>query len=290
MASLELPLRYYWMRATSPDVPGDERNLQEFYTRCRVPAEQAAIVIVDAWDYHYLHSHWLRTKEVSDTKIAPALAAARAVGITIIHAPGAQVARRYPQWARFGDDRDRGGAGTGTADGPGDAGGVAEPDWPPREFRRREGEYAVYRRHELPQAKLARERARSRGIFESLGPEPEDFVVATGDQMHRLCRDRRILHLFYCGFSTAGCVQYRDVGIHPFSKRGYHIVLLRDCTVAVEHHDTIEDETVKQMAIRVLEMSEWAPTMTTTSEDFIQACRRTSSQEQATTRDVATVA
>ena len=84
-------------------------------------------------------------------------------------------------------------------------------------------------------------------------------------------------------------MQYRAVGIHPFAKRSYNIILLRDCTVAVEHHDTVADETVKKMAIRVLEMSEWAPTMTTTGDDLVQACQRASRPAEAMTRQADTV-
>lgn len=280
MASLELSLRYYWMIETPLDVLGDERNFREFFKQCQVPAEQSAVVVIDAWDFHYMHSHWLRTKEVADTRISPVLAAARDTGITVIHAPGEPVARKYQQWMPDAYDAHVNG------------GGEDEPGaWPPRAFRRREGDYAAYLRHDTPAMKVARERARrTRGIIASVAPQQGDFVVATGDQMHRLCRDRRILHLFYCGFSAAGCVLYRDVGIHPFSKRGYHTVLLRDCTVAVEHHDTVADETLKRIAIRVLEMSEWAPTMTTTSDAFIQACRGVSSREAVAAREAVVIA
>ena len=126
MTTLDLPLRYYWL-PTSADVPGDEHNYAHGEQAFSIPTAQAAVVVVDAWDYHFLRSHFARTSEICRRKIAPVLAAARRAGVTIVHAPGDDVARRFPQWVRY--------AGETEFSAP----AQEEPDWPPREFRRREG-------------------------------------------------------------------------------------------------------------------------------------------------------
>ena len=55
-------------------------------------------------------------------------------------------------------------------------------------------------------------------------PAPEDFVVATGDQLHRLCRDRGILHLFYAGFAANICIPFKDYGIRALRAGDNNVV------------------------------------------------------------------
>ena len=260
MADLELTTRYYWIQ-TPVEAPGDEHNYHYFDRAVSIPAEHTALVIVDAWDMHYLESHVKRTSEICRTKIAPAMAAARKAGVTIIHGPGDDVARRFPQWLRYAGDSEF----VSTAS--------VEPDWPPREFRRREGQYAVLTRPKSPAVEAARERYKKKMIDLAVVPQPEDFVIATGEQMHRLCRDREIMYLIYCGFATNMCVPNKPYGIKAFSRRGYHITLLRDATTAVEGHDTVDTEAGTKQAIRELEFD---GVFSTTTDAFIRACRAAS--------------
>lgn len=65
-------------------------------------------------------------------------------------------------------------------------------------------------------------------------------------------------------------MRFRVYGLHAFAKRGYYLVLLRDATTAVEGPEAIEKETMTWHAIRNLEMSHYAFTMTT--DHFNAAC------------------
>lgn len=266
MATLDLPLRYYWLQ-TPAGVPGDEHNFAHYERAFSIPAEQAAFTIVDAWDYHYLQSHLARTSEICRTRIAPAMAAARLAGVTIVHAPGDPVARRFPQWVRYAAETEFGEPSH------------EEPDWPPREFRKREGPHAALGRPDSPAIESARERNSQRMIDPSVSPEPEDFVIATGHQLHRLCRDREIMYLFYCGFATNMCVPNKPYGMREFNSRGYHLTLLRDCTTSVERHDTVDEQLGTEQAVRELE---FGGAFTTTADLFVQACRNAIAQEGAT--------
>jgi nicotinamidase-related amidase len=146
-----------------------------------------------------------------------------------------------------------------------------EPDsWPPAEFRRREGEYAPFAKPAEPKiTDWVKDPSRYR-IYEPLGPEPGDFVVATGDQLHRLLKHQRRLHLFYAGFATNICVLYRDYGTRAMAQRGYNVILLRDATIGIEAHDTVEGGWLTQAAVRSVEM---LTGHTTTAGEFIDACR-----------------
>lgn len=269
MATLKLTLRYYSL-STPPDAPSDEHCFAYHELTASIPAKQAALVIVDAWDYHHLASHLKRTSEICRMRIAPAMAAARAVGFTIVHAPGDVVARRYPEWVRYAGETEL----SGTVG--------AEPDWPPREFRQREGPYAGLGRSVSKAIDAARRGNANRMIDPSVAPMSEDYVVSSGDQLHRLCRDRQIMYLFYCGFATNMCVPNKPYGMKEFARRGYHLTLLRDCTTAVEGHDTVESLHGTEQAVRELEFNR---SFTTTSDVFIDSCRNVIAPNQASVED-----
>lgn len=256
MAELIIPARYYHQWA-DPDVPCREANLTYGEQTLVIPADQAALVLVDVWDVHPMASHLERTNAITRERIVPVVWAARASGLTIIHAPSPAVARKYPQWTRYASDDDLWPS-------------MSETDWPPTEFARREGRYAAYSRPKEWLRELWEGRIATRRILADIEPEPDDFVIATGSQLHRLLKDRGILHLFYAGFATNICVPFRDYGMRAFRKRGYNLILLRDCTTAIETHDTVDDLLITHLAIRDFEMMDIA--WTTASEDFRKAC------------------
>jgi nicotinamidase-related amidase len=108
-----------------------------------------------------------------------------------------------------------------------------------------------------------------RGVVECLLPHPEDFVIATGDQLHRLCRANGIMHLVYGGFAANMCVPGRDYGTRAFATRGYTIILLRDGTTAIEAHTTLDGFGLTEAAIIETEM---IIGYTALSTDMIAAC------------------
>lgn len=108
------------------------------------------------------------------------------------------------------------------------------------------------------------------------------MVVATGDQLHRLCKDRGILHLFYAGFAANICIPCKDYGVRAFRARGYNTILLRDGTTASESQVTIADLAGTRQAIRQLEMADVATTVT--SAAFVEACERATAARGADVR------
>ena len=99
--------------------------------------------------------------------------------------------------------------------------------------------------------------------------QDDDFVIATGEQLHELSKERGILHLIYVGFATNWCVVGRDYGIRAMSRRGYNIVLLRDATTGVEFPDTLDQLFTTEITVREVEQQ---CGFTASNEDFFAAC------------------
>jgi nicotinamidase-related amidase len=106
-------------------------------------------------------------------------------------------------------------------------------------------------------------------IVGDIAPQPGDFVIATGEQLHRLLRDRKVIHLLYAGFAANMCVPGRDYGTRVMQGRGYNIILLRDCTTAIEGAETAEGGWLTKAAILNHEM---IVGHTTTSAALVAAC------------------
>jgi len=258
MGEIRLPVRYYRL-GVEPGQPCEERRFRHATLNWTLRSEQTALVLVDCWDIHYITSHEERSGQICRERLKPAIEACRAAGIPVIHAPSPPRARHYPQWVRYaGDDELVSHAG-------------AQPDWPPDSFRRRDGEWSAYAKPREWVLDEWAQRADRQRIVPEIAPKPEDFVIATGAQLHRLCRDRAILHLLYAGFATNMCVLYRDYGMRAMQQRGYNVILLRDCTTAIEASHTLEEEGLTQWSILEIEM---VVGTSLTSDELIRACGR----------------
>ena len=257
MPDLNIKVRYS-RELSDPELPCHEEHFTHGWMQWTIPAEQAGIVLVDCWDQHPVETHLERGGQIAHDKILPAVEACRKAGITVVHAPSPQTARRYPQWKAYAGDEE-------LFDPV-----VPGPDWPTPQMRNRQEEYQAFTRPIEPRREQwLRDVLPQRKIMDLLGPEPEDFVIATGDQLHRLCRDRGLFHLFYAGFAANICVQRRDYGVWPMMDRGYNVILLRDCTTAIEMASTWEGMWLTHAAVLNIELRG----ASITSDEFIAACR-----------------
>ena len=105
-------------------------------------------------------------------------------------------------------------------------------------------------------------------------PVPGEYVVRK--QMYSgffetcletLLRNLRIKNLIAVGFAANACVLGT---LNDALYRNYRIVLLRDCTAAMEYHDTMEDQTITRVVVRHVEAFLG---YTSTSVEFVRACR-----------------
>jgi len=126
--------------------------------------------------------------------------------------------------------------------------------WPPPEFRSKSGPFQAYRRPAEPrESELARLRA-GLTIHPKVRPMGEEPVVATGEELHQLCQRLGILFLFFAGFNTNACILVRDYGTLEMSRRGYEVVLVRDCTTGMESRESQAALSQTHGAILFLEM------------------------------------
>ena len=252
MGALNIPVRYWAMHSGSPQ-ENLESNVHYVKPVWDIETTEAALIMVDIWGSHAWKSHMDRSMDIAAKKIVPLVEAARTAGVTIAHAPAPLAAKKYPQWTRFAADAD--------IDPPLEP----PPPWPPEDFRLRMGvceKYALVSPQKPPHVREAED------IADLVAPQPEDLVVATGNQLHRALSYRRILHLFYVGFATNSCVILRDYGMYAMRRLGYNTVLLRDCTTAIENSQTVADVGMTRFAIMDIERS----SASATSADFIKAC------------------
>jgi nicotinamidase-related amidase len=259
MSQITVPIRYYRFD-TDGGAELSERNFRHVESKWTFDTSEAALALVDIWAEHPYTTHLKRGAKITKEKIAPAVKACRKAGITVVHAPCPLGAPLYPQWTRYASEKELFGGG-----GPGET-------WPPEEFKNRKGKYEHMTRPELSWRKKYAERKDARRVMQVIEPQPEDFVIATGDQLHRLCKHRKIVVLFYAGFAANMCVPFRDYGIVAMHQRGYGIILLRDCTAAIEAHDTYDDWGLTKAAVLTVEMIFG---QSSTSGALIAACRGT---------------
>ena len=227
--------------------------------RLNLDVKETALVLVDVWNLHYVDSWIARATEVAKTKIVPAMEAARKAGMMIIHAPSPRVAKKHDEWTRYAGDEEL------------NPPSQPSPDWPPEDFRKRSGKYAEYSRDlwKEPYMEPWKEVYKGLDISDLAKPEPGDFVISTGNQLHRLLRNRKILHLFYAGFATNMCLIDRDYGMRAMKNRGYNLILLRDATTGVETHDTVANLLTTKVYVQQIELYAYS----VTTEGFIKACQ-----------------
>jgi nicotinamidase-related amidase len=256
MKTLKIPARYYRVY-TDPNTPCNEKNFHFIEKTLPIPAEQAALVLVDVWSTHYIDSWLNRATQITQQKIVPLIEAARNTGVTVIHAPSPRVVEsHHPENMP-----------------PKQESSSAQPqEWPPSNFR------GLYRPNEFGRNKEPRlDEAHTRYVTElkisNLSkPLPDEPIIATGEQLHQTLSERKILHVFYAGFATNWCVINRDYGLISTCQKGYNVILLRDATTGVEFHDSVDQLTATEIAIREIETKyAWS----TTTDDFIVASKDT---------------
>ena len=254
---MKLTVRYLAMhsRGYEDNVEAGIKPVDEVYD---LDPASLALVLVDTWNKHPIRSHAESTARVMAERIAPLLPLVRAAKIPVIYAPSPDVAPNYEQWRkRFGARRTAAGAEPGrsaaAAGAPSTASAAPPTPWPPPELRRREGAYARYRRRPGETWPGWDGRLPWDAVHDSIAPEPDDHVVATGDELHELLAEHHVLFPLYAGFATNICVMHRDYGVLAIGARGYLPILLRDCTIGIESADTLDGQLTTRTAIHDVE-------------------------------------
>ena len=199
-----------------------------------------------------------KIRDVEDNKIAPFFKAARKAGFQIIHSQPAFIANRpkYRKYHIYPDMK------------------VSEEvdDWPEQAFK----DAVLDEMYRWTWSDRAVEKwgevVQRMGFPKSLEPAAGDIVLPqdhmTIPKLQRLLKERRIVNLFYVGFLTNFCLLDKPGAILDMKRKGYRIVVFRDCCVASELEETVENSYIQKAFIARWEAAEG--TCTALSSDFIK--------------------
>jgi len=232
------PRYYRWH--VDPGVEWVETNTGYAQLDWEIPISQAGLVLVDVWDRHYLKDTEARAEAIIKEKIVPLVSACREAGLQIIHAPSPKLAKEHPAWVQLIEDKS--------------ASGSRSEDWPPADFRSKSGVYKAYARPVEPREEERSKHVSALTMHPLVQPEGDDVVIATGQELHRYCKQKGILFLFYLGFNTNACILLRDYGTLRMHERGYEIIIVRDCGTGMESFETHDQLWQTRGAILFLEM------------------------------------
>jgi len=230
------PRYYRWY--VDPGVEWLETNTGYATLDWSVPISRTALVLVDVWQRHYLKDTEVREEAVIANHLVPLMTACRKAGLSIIHAPSPPVAKKHSNWVKLGSDAEM---------------MPKHDDWPPAQFRDLTGPYHSYRRPEEPR-EADKQKLPPLYFHPKAHPIGKEPVVATGEELHRYCKQLGILFLLFAGFNTNACVLSRDYGTLQMSNRGYEVILVRDCTTGMESKETQPTLSQTTGAILLLEM------------------------------------
>ena len=235
--TLSVHPRYYRWYA-DPGVEWLETNTDYATLNWNIPLSQAALVLVDVWQRHYIKDTEARAETIINSNLVPLVAACRRSGLQVIHAPSPPVAKLHPNWLKLV---------------PASEMNTKRDSWPPAAFRNLNGAYQAYSRPEEPR-EAERQSLPPLTFHPKIVPVGKEAVVATGEELHRYCKQQGILFLIFAGFNTNACILSRDYGTLQMSNRGYQVMLVRDCTTGMESKYMQADLSQTTGAILLLEM------------------------------------
>lgn len=235
--ALSIHPRYHrWY--VDPGVEWLETNTGYGTLEWTIPISRTALVLVDVWQRHYIKDTEAREEAVIANYLVPLMAACRKAGLPIIHAPSPPVAKQHPNWVKLVSEVEM---------------RPKHDDWPPAQFRDLSGPYQSYRRPKEPR-EADKQKLPPLYFHPKVHPIAKEPVVATGEELHRYCKQQGILFLLFAGFNTNACILSRDYGTIQMSNRGYEVILVRDCTTGMESKETQPTLSQTTGAILLLEM------------------------------------
>jgi len=230
------PRYYRWY--VDPGIEWLETNTDYATLNWNIPVSQAALVLVDVWQRHYIKDTEARAETIINNNLVPLIAACRRSGLQVIHAPSPPVAKLHPNWVKLV---------------PASEMNTKQDSWPPAAFRSLSGSYRQYNRPKEPR-EAERQSLPPLTFHPKIVPAGKEAVVATGEELHRYCKQQGILFLLFAGFNTNACILSRDYGTLRMSNRGYQVMLVRDCTTGMESKYTQANLSQTSGAILLLEM------------------------------------
>jgi len=193
-------------------------------------------------------NHELMWRVVTE-EIAPALRAARRIGMPVVHVQPESIGSRYPHLQPPLPPAPPLSSGPSRAPVSDDAA---------RRAQRVHGE--GYMQWEgWPQLDIA----------SPVKPMAGETLVVTTEQFDDWLRSKGITTLIYAGFATNLCIIDSPAAMRAMTNLGYRCVLLREATAAVEFPDTLAERVHTRAAVQYIEA--WVG-YSASARDFVRAC------------------
>jgi nicotinamidase-related amidase len=187
--------------------------------------------------------------------LAPALEAARQVGMRVVHVQPESIGKRYPHLQPP----------------------IPETKAPPGPSRGPISEHASRRASRVHgEGYMEWEGWQHLDVAAPVKPIDGETMVVTTDQFDVWLRDKQVDTLIYTGFCTNLCILDSPAAMRAMANLGYRCILLREATLAVEFPDTIEQRLNTQVALRYIES--WVG-YTASVQDFLKACAKGKEKE-----------
>lgn len=269
----------YTPRCPQPGVPFTEQSFIRKHREFVFDTSEIGVALVDLWNfgwpdgpvgatlgpdysYEWGESHARRKRYIVENLIAPTVQALREAGIQIFHCNLWEVLSKYPQWQASTTAEERNlfqqtltaTQGNSTQHGATGEGNHLGRDFPPKTWVREWKAQHVDDVDGTEWLKRSADELCNFDIPEPVRPKTNDLLVATRDQFHRLLCDREIRVLFYMGFETNHCVQFKPYGIANMTDLGYLCSIVRDCTTTYESAKTLDGLWRTQVSIEEIEM------------------------------------
>jgi nicotinamidase-related amidase len=224
----------------------------EVLLRKDLPGRETAIILCDMWDKHWCPTASERCAALAQ-KMVPVLAAARARGVVVIHAPSEcmDFYKDTPQRKRIQDvPRSEPPKPLPLSDPPlpiDDSDGGCDAPEPAKTFK------AWSREH--PAIPVA----------------DDDVVSDNGAEVYSFLKQRGITTLFIMGVHTNMCICNRSFAIKQMTKWGIHCILVRDLTDSMYNPKKAPFVSHDEGTERVIQHIEkyWCPSVL--SSDLLQS-------------------
>lgn len=185
----------------------------------------------------------------------PALDAARAAGLTVVHVQPENIADRYPERQPPRTDLER---------------HEAKDPAAPKPARGPISDHASRRAEKVHGEGFGQWAGwKDLDFAAPMAPVGDEPILVADDQWDDWLRARGIDTLIYVGFCTNLCILDAPGGLRRMAPRGYRCILLREATFGVEFPDTLADRTHTNVALRYVEA--WVG-YTASNRDFLDAC------------------
>jgi nicotinamidase-related amidase len=254
---ITLPVRFY--RAVPTSRP--EGLLEEEWTleaartafielHCwNVGCEGGVPVPEDFWVFMGAPQNHDVMRRVVAHEIAPAMQAARRIGMPIVHVQPESVGRRYFH----------------LQPPPGPPSQPAAQPHPPI------SDHAARRAERVHgEGYMKWEGWDGLDVADAVKPRNGDILVVTTEQLDAWLRTKGITTLLYTGFATNLCILDSPAAMKAMAGLGYRCIILREGTLAVEFPDSLADRLHTQVALRYIEA--WVG-YSASLLGFVKACK-----------------